>query len=56
MRKPNPMTLSTDPTEIMKFMKDLASEAGVIVASYFQGCFKVQSKDEAPNGIDSNRR
>lgn len=52
MRKPNPMTLSTDPTEIMKFMKDLASEAGVIVASYFQGCFEVQSKDEAPNGID----
>ncbi len=52
MTKPNPMTLSTDPTEIMKFMKDLASEAGAIVASYFQGCFEVQSKDEAPNGID----
>lgn len=33
-------------------MKDLASEAGAIVASYFQGRFEVQSKDDAPDGID----
>ncbi len=52
MRKPKRMTHSTNTIEIIKFMKDLASEAGAIVASYFQGCFTVQSKDEAPNGID----
>ncbi|MGC8602330.1 MAG: inositol monophosphatase family protein [Desulfomonilaceae bacterium] len=46
------MNSSLDISKILEFMKDLASDAGAIVASYFQGCFKIESKGDAPNGID----
>jgi len=37
---------------LMEFMKELASDAGAVVASYFQGRFEIESKDSAPNGTD----
>jgi myo-inositol-1(or 4)-monophosphatase len=46
------MDSSIKPKEILEFTKELASEAGSIIISYFQGRFGVESKDSAPNGID----
>jgi len=46
------MTTSVDPKVIVEFIKELASDAGAIVASYFQGRFKIESKGSDPNGID----
>jgi myo-inositol-1(or 4)-monophosphatase len=46
------MTTLLKPKVMVEFMKELASEAGAIVASYFEGQFKVESKDSAPSGID----
>ena len=46
------MDSTINPMEILEFTKELASEAGSIIISYFQGRFGVESKDSAPNGID----
>ncbi len=46
------MNSNINPTEILEFTKELASEAGKIIISYFQGRFGIESKDSAPNGID----
>ncbi|MCX5872109.1 MAG: inositol monophosphatase family protein [Deltaproteobacteria bacterium] len=46
------MKSSIDSESVLPFMKELASDAGTIVMSYFQGQFDIESKDGAPNGID----
>lgn len=46
------MKSSIDTESVLPFIKDLASDAGAIVMSYFQGQFDIESKDSAPNGID----
>ncbi|MFH0957402.1 MAG: inositol monophosphatase family protein [Pseudomonadota bacterium] len=46
------MTISLEPEVIVGFMKELASKAGAIVASYFKGRFNVESKESVASGID----
>ncbi|MCL5124094.1 MAG: inositol monophosphatase [Deltaproteobacteria bacterium] len=39
-------------SNILEFMKDLASDAGSIITSYFRGHFNVESKGDGPDSID----
>ncbi|MGC8658184.1 MAG: inositol monophosphatase family protein [Desulfomonilaceae bacterium] len=42
----------TETSKIIEFMKDLASDAGSILSSYFRGNFNIESKGDDPDSID----